>query len=155
MNIEIPQELADAEGVPDDLDSSIVGPYQFASPQRRRIAGAIYGVGALVAAVGAGAGLPRGMWFVAAALAVLAVHHVLSAHPLQVSDVDALSTAARHVDFAVGHASAALRFEGLFARPVWNVLMYDGGEPPTQRALVQIDAKSADLVREVYVEPLG
>lgn len=154
MDIEIPKELADAEGVPEDLNANITGPYLFASPVRRRIAARIYAVGALVAAAGALSGLPGGMWLLAGGLGLLALHHARSAHPLVVSDAEALAIAARNVDAAVGHASAALRFEGLFAKPVWNVLVYDAASPPSQRALVQIDAQSGQLVREMYVEPL-
>ena len=154
MDIEIPKELADAEGVPEDLNANITGPYLFASPVRRRIAARIYAVGALVAAAGALSGLPGGMWVLAVGLGLLALHHAKSAHPLAISDADALAIAARNVEAAVGHASAALRFEGLFAEPVWNVLVYDADSPPSQRALVQIDAQSGQLVREIYVEPL-
>ncbi len=154
MDIEIPKELADAEGVPDDLNANITGPYLFASPVRRRIAARIYAFGAIVAAAGALSGLPRGMWVLAGGLGLLAVHHSRSAHPLGISDTEALAIAARNVEAAVGHASAALRFEGLFAKPVWNVLVYDAASPPSQRALVQIDAQSGQLVREVFVEPL-
>jgi len=154
VDIEIPKELADAEGVPEDLNANVTGPYLFASPVRRRIAARIYAVGAFVAAAGAVSGLPGGMWVLAGGLGLLALHHTRSAHPLVVSDAEALAIAARNTEAAVGHASAALRFEGLFAKPVWNVLVYDAASPPTQRALVQIDAQSGQLVREIYVEPL-
>jgi len=154
VDIEIPQELADAEGVPEDLNANVTGPYLFASPVRRRIAARIYALGALAAAGGALTGMPGGMWVLAVGLGVLALHHARSAHPLVVSDTDALAIAARNVEAAVGHASAALRFEGPFAKPVWNVLVYDAAAPPTQRALVQIDAQTGELVRDIYVEPL-
>lgn len=154
MEIEIPKELAEAEGVPEDLDANVVGPYQFASPVRRRIAARIYAAGALLAAIGALSGLPAGMWIASAGLLVLAIHHARSAHPLNVSDSEALAIAARQLKTAVGHASAALRFEGVFATPVWNVLVYDAAEPPTSRALVQIDARTGALAREVYTEAL-
>lgn len=154
MEIEIPKELADAAGMPEDLNANVTGPYLFASPIRRRNAARIYGAGALLAALGALTGLPQGMWIVAGALALLAAHHAKSAHPLQVSDAEALAIAGRQVESSVGHASAALRFEGLFAKPVWNVLVYDAASPPTQRALVQVDGQTGELVRDVYVEPL-
>ena len=154
MDIEIPQELADAERVPEDLDANVVGAYQFASPVRRRVAAGIYAGGALFALIGALVGWPSGMWVVAGGLAVLAVHHMLSSHDLKVSDGEALAIAARQVDTPVGHASAALRFEGWLATPVWNVLLYDAAEPPAQRALVQIDAKTGELARAVYIESL-
>ena len=149
--VDIPREVADAEGVPEDLDSSLAGPYLIPSPRRRRRAGAVYAVGALLAAVAALAGLPAGFWFVALALALIAGYHWVAGWHLEVGDPEALSLANRAVEFPVGHASAAVSFEGWLAKPVWNVLVFSADEPPTQRGLVRIDARTGAVV-DVYVE---
>ena len=41
--IHIPREVAEAEGLPEELDANIVGPYRFPDPRRRRIAGPAFG----------------------------------------------------------------------------------------------------------------
>ena len=151
--IEIPQDVADAEGVPDDLDSSIVGPYRFPNPRRRRLAGAIYLVGAVLAAWAAVA-LHGGFWAIAAGLVALAAMHFAAAWNLAVEQEEALDRAARSVDFSIGHVSAAVGFEGLRSKPVWNVIVYSATEPPDQRALVRLDARTGDRLDEVYVEAL-
>jgi hypothetical protein len=148
--IEIPEGVARAAAVPDDLDSSAVGPYTFPSPLRRRRGAVVLAVGA--AASGAGAAVAaRGLVVTAAALALLAAWHVAAAWPLRIDDGAALDTANRETEFAVGHASAAVGFDGLRARPVWNVLVFSADEPPSRRALVRIDAVDGRVV-ESYVE---
>lgn len=153
--IEIPRDVADAEGVPDDLDSAALGPYVFPSPTRRSTAALIYALAALVAVAAAVGGLADGFWFVAAGLLVLAIVHRLAAHQLVIDQGEALDRAGAEVAFAVGHASAALAFVGWRARPIWNVIVYAASEPPDRRALVQIDAVTGELVAETYEEPLS
>jgi len=68
-----------------------------------------------------------------------------------VTDTDALSIANQQTDFPVGHASAAVGFEGWRARPIWNVLVFSADDPPSKRGLVRIDAVSGD-VKDVLVE---
>ena len=154
MGIEIPREVADAESVPDDLDSGSVGPYQFPTPRRRRAAGFVYLGAAGLAVLGAVLGLPTGLYFVAGGLTLLAGYHFITAWQMKVDEEGALELAARRVSFAVGHASAAIRFEGLRARPIWNVILYAAGDPPDRRALVLIDAVGGGVVGETYEEEL-
>ena len=149
--MEIPEEVARAERVPEDLDSSVLGPYTIPSLTRRRRAGAYYFGGAALVALGIAAGLPRGMWIVAGAMVVIGIYHLLAAFPLGIREKGALSIANRHTDFAAGHASAALGFEGWRSRPVWNVLVFSADDPPTTRGLVRIDARDG-AVLDVFVE---
>ncbi|HEY5578268.1 MAG TPA: hypothetical protein VIL12_01115 [Acidimicrobiia bacterium] len=155
MGIEIPRHVAKAAGIPEDLDSSGGGHYRFPSPSRRRIAGVVYGIGALGAGLGAALGLPSGMWAVAAGLAALAFYHFITAWDVGVDETQALRAAGREVGFPVGHASATLRFEGVRSRPVWGVLLYSADDPPSRRALVRIDATAGRLLGEPYEEPIA
>jgi hypothetical protein len=153
--IEIPRDVADAEGVPDDLDSSAVGPYVFPSPTRRSTAAVIYLVAALLAGAAALGALSDGFWLIALAFLAIAAIHRFAAHALVVDQGAALDRAGSEIDFAVGHASAALAFVGWRARPIWNVILYAATEPPDRRALVQIDATTGELVADTYEEPLS
>lgn len=148
--IHIPADVAESEGVPEDLDSSIVGPYRFPDPRRRRVAGWIYlGTAAVMAVLAASQPL---VWFAVALAVVLAGWHLMSAWPLQIEQEEVLARAAAEVDFPVGHASAAVTFVGVRSRPRWHVVMYSADEPPSRRALVQFDAVSGERVEPPYVE---
>ncbi len=154
-SIHIPQDLADAEDVPDDLDSAILGPYELPSPTRRRISAWVYLAGSVAAAAGTTTGLPAGMWAVAAAFLVLGAWHFLTAWPLAVTDSEALERAAQAISFPVGHSSGAVRFEGWRSRPIWNVLLYAADNPPSKRGLVLIDAVTGEVRGEPFEEVLG
>lgn len=150
--IEIPREVADAEGVPEDLDANIGGPYEFPSPTRRRTSGVLFLAGAGLAGLGAGLGLPSGLYVVAGVLVIIGLFHFLAAWELTTDAADALAAAGREVSFPVGHASAAVAFEGWRSRPVWHVLVYAAEEPPTTRGLVRIDAVGGAVLGEVFEE---
>ena len=152
--IEIPQDVADAQGVPDDLDSAALGPYVFPSPTRRTNAAIVYLLAAAIPAFAALAGMSEGFWIITIAFVALAAIHRLAAHKLLVDQAAALDIAGSRVEFTVGHASAALAFTGWRAKPIWNVIVYSAVEPPDQRTLIQIDGLTGELVDEVYTEPL-
>lgn len=152
--IHIPQDVADAEAVPEDLDSGALGEYMFPSPRRRRASAVIYVIAGAFAIAGAATGLPSGMWAVGGGFAVLGAWHMATAWPLNVTDRQAMAAAARAVGFAVGHSSGAVRFEGWRARPVWNVLLYSADDPPTRRGLVLVDGVTGAIRGEVYEEEL-
>lgn len=149
--IHIPRDIADAEGIPEDLDANIVGPYRFPDPRRRGLAGWMYAAGAAVLVVLALTVAQR-YWIMAALMAVLALWHFRAVWPLEIDQEKALELAASSSPFAVGHASAAVTFHGIRSRPRWSVIMYSADEPPTQRSLVQLDAVTGQEVEEVYVE---
>lgn len=145
--IHIDRDIAEAVAIEEELDSNVVGPYRFPDPDRRRVPALIYGVLAGVVAI------VIHPWLALLPLA-LAVWHLLSAWTLRVEQEDALTRAAPAVDFAVGHASAAVTFHGLRARPRWSVILYSATEPPDRRALVTIDAVTGERVGTPYAEHL-
>jgi hypothetical protein len=152
--IEIPAAVAQAEAVPEDLDAAQRAPYTIPSTRRRRVAGWIDIGGAIVAAGMVALGAAPGLLVVAGLLTVIGVWSLGSAWPIRVLDPQALDIAGAAVGFAVGHASAAVSFEGWRSRPVWNVLVFSGDEPPTRRGLVRVDAVDGHVV-EKYEEAIG
>ena len=151
QGIEVPDEVATAQGLPGDLDASVFGPYTVPNLTRRRRAGAYYLGGALLVGLGIAGGLPTGMWLIGGAMAAIGFYHFLAAFDLAVADTEALAIANQQTDFPVGHASASVGFEGWRARPVWNVLVFSADDPPTKRGLVRIDGVSGS-VKDVLVE---
>lgn len=149
--IEVSADVATAAGMPDDLDANVLGPYEVPDPVRRRRAGVVYFVGAAVIGGGMAMGLPSGMWVMGVVLVAIGMYHMAAGVRLRVRESEALTSANRATDFPVGHASAVLGFDGVLARPVWNVLVFSADEPPTQRGLVRVDGRSGDVV-ETYAE---
>lgn len=152
--IVVPREVADAEQLPDDLDADLIGEYTVPDPARRATSAKVYLLGAMLSTAGALAGLGSGMWWMAGGLALVALHHLRSAWSMAIREATALEAAGRVVDFTVGHASAAVRFRGLSARPEWNVILYDSEEPPGHRALVFVDAVSGEVRGQPFIEAL-
>lgn len=149
--LEISEETARAEGVPEDLDATQREPYTIPSTRRRTTAAIVYLTAGALVAGGVAAGMPTGLLAIAVMLVVLASWHAVSAWRIEILDPEALDIANRAIDFPVGHASAAVGFDGLRARPVWNVLVFSADEPPSRRGLVRVDAVTGDVV-ETYVE---
>jgi hypothetical protein len=145
--IHIERDLADSISIEEELDSNVVGPYRFPSPMRRRIAGWVFVVGAVLTVV-----LLDDGWIPAIGFVALALWQFASAWPLNIDEHRALSIAGAAVDFPVGHASAAVTFRGFRSVPRWSVVLYSAVEPPDQRALVVVDAVTGELAEEPYVE---
>jgi len=145
--IHIDRDVADSVAIEEELDSNLVGPYQFPDPRRRRVPALVYAVVAVVVGIvidPVPALLP----------AALAVWHLISAWRLRIDPEGALGAAAASVPFSVGHASAAVTFHGVRARPRWSVILYSAADPPDKRALVVVDAVTGDTVGEAYVEDI-
>jgi hypothetical protein len=148
--IHIPREVAEAEGLPEDLDANIVGPYRFPDPRRRRISAWMYLAAGL--ALGLLSGTNAVFLVTATLLILIAAWHLLAAWKLGIEQEEVLERAAGAVPFAVGHASAAITFHGWRSRPRWSVIVYSADEPPTQRALVEFDAVTGERTSDAYVE---
>ncbi|HWL50714.1 MAG TPA: hypothetical protein VNT92_12620 [Acidimicrobiia bacterium] len=147
--IHIERDLADSLAIEEELDSNVEAPHRFPSPTRRRIAGWVFVVAAVLAML-----VIDGGWLPAIGLFALAAWNFASAWPLAVDEAQALSIAGAAVAFPVGHASAAVTFRGVRSRPRWSVVLYSAEEPPDQRALVIVDAVSGEVAEEPYVEPV-
>lgn len=152
--LDIPEEVARAEGVPEDLDATQREPYTIPSTRRRRTSAVIHLVGAAVAGAVVVAGGPPGLLAITFLLAGLAAWNLAAAWPIGVLDPEALEAANREVPFPVGHASAAIGFDGWRARPIWNVLVFDTDDPPSRRGLVRVDAVDGRVV-ETYWEQIA
>jgi hypothetical protein len=151
--IEIDSGVAEAAVLPEDLNANAVGVYSVPNTDRRRWAGLVYLVAGAIVGLSITQGLPSGMWLIAGLFFVLGIHHIASGWDLKVREGEALDIANKVVGFGVGHASAQLTFKGLRAKPIWNVLVFSADEPPTQRALVRLDAISGGVI-EQYAEPV-
>jgi hypothetical protein len=143
----------DGDVLPEELDvTAYVGPYMFPSTRRRRIAGTMYAVVAVLCLGGWLLSNNGGLLAAGIFLALVAAYHFAAAWPLNIDQTEALLVASRTVGFAVGHASAQLAWRGLRARPAWRILLYSADEPPTMRGLVELDGVDGHVLGQ-YTEP--
>lgn len=148
--IHIDRDLADEIAIEEELDSNVLGTFLFPSPERRRLAGWVFVVAAAVSLL-----TIEGGWIVAVGLGLLALWQFLSAWPLSIDENQAMTIAGGAVEFPVGHASAAVRFQGWRSRPRWAVVLYSATEPPDQRGLVVVDAVNGTVAETPYVETIA
>lgn len=150
------------DALPADLDAdaaAFAAAYEFPDNSRRRIPGLIYlGIGVVCAVIwlvadDESAVVNRGWLWAGAALAAVGVFSITSGWRMHVDEQRALAAANQAAGFPVGHASAQQVWHGVRSRPTWRVLAYSADEPPTQRALVLVDAVDGHVV-EHLVQPL-
>ena len=139
--------MLEGDSLPEDLDvTAYVGQYQFPSMRRRRVAAVIYAVVGAFSIWGWTISSNGGLLAAGIVLAVLAVHHWLTAWALNIDQTEALGTAAKAVGFPVGHASAQVAWRGFASRPTWRVLLYSAEEPPLTRGLAEIDGVDGEVL---------
>jgi hypothetical protein len=126
--------------LPEELDITLARPYKVPDNRKRRTAAICYVVVALACGAGAAISGNGGLLAAAVLFALVAVHHLAAAWPLELDETGALAASAAAAGFPVGHASAQLAWRGLRSRPVWRVLLYSADEPPSKRGLVELDA---------------
>jgi hypothetical protein len=145
--------------LPPELDvSGYVGPYVFPNNSRRRVPGALYAFGGVVAiavwalTLRSDPNIVNGGFLAAGiALLVLAAYHFRAGWDLAVDETDALLAAVRAVGFPVGHASAQMGWRGWFSRPTWRILVFSNEIRPLRRGLVLVDGVAAEIL-DVIVE---
>ncbi|HWL42471.1 MAG TPA: hypothetical protein VNQ73_05965 [Ilumatobacter sp.] len=149
------------DALPADLDAdaaAFAGAYEFPDNSRRRIPGIIYLTIAAVCLVVWLLADDRpvvndGWAWAALVLGAVGVFSITSGWRMRVDEKQALVAAHQAAGFPVGHASAQQVWHGVRSRPTWRVLAYSADEPPTQRALVLVDAVDGHVI-EHLVQPL-
>jgi len=143
----------DGPAAPASGDGTI-RPYRILDTAKRRRAGVVYIVMAVLCGAVVIATQIQLMWLTAVGfLVLLAVYQFLGGWKMQVTDMEAIEKASDRVSLTTGHGSATLGYRGLRARPVWEVLVYGDGPSPRFQALVTIDAVSGE-VTGIYEEPV-
>lgn len=132
--------------LPEELDITLARPYKVPDNRKRRTAAICYVAVALACGAGAATSGNGGLLAAAVLFALVAVHHLAAAWPLELDETGALAASAAAAGFPVGHASAQLAWRGLRSRPVWRVLLYSADEPPSKRGLVELDAVDGTIL---------
>ena len=147
-------DAGSGDTLPPELDvTGYVGPYVFPNNSRRRVPGALYAFGGVVAiatwALTAGSDpniINVGFLAGGIALIVLGAYHFRAGWDLRVDETGALLAAVRAVGFPVGHASAQMGWRGWSSRPTWRILVFSNEVRPLRRALVLVDGVEGQVL---------
>ena len=147
-------DAGSGDTLPPELDvAGYVGPYVFPNNSRRRVPGALYVFGGVVAiatwalTLSSDPNIINGGFLAGGiALVVLGAYHFRAGWDLRVDETDALLAAVRAVGFPVGHASAQMGWRGWSSRPTWRILVFSNEVRPLRRALVLVDGVQGQVL---------
>ena len=156
--IDISQEDADRQIVPEDLNSLAVGSYIIPSPSRRRT----YGILLIFTGIVSQIITTFNDWLnvsVGTLLVIFTGVFILFIdNTIKVNQSEVIRNISKHLTHSIGYYSIALTFQFIrnlrFLKPVWTVIIYDHKNPPTKKTIIEIDASTAELVSETYTESI-
>jgi hypothetical protein len=123
-----------------------IAPFRRLDTAKRRGAGVVYLVMAVVAAGFVVAADVDAMWMTTVLpLVGVAAYQFAGGWKLEVTDMQAIEIAGEAASFPFGHGSATLGFRGPLAKPVWQVLVFADGPTPDHQALVTVDGLTGDV----------
>ena len=156
--IDISQEDADKQVVPDDLNSLAVGSYIIPSPKRRRTYAFLLIFTSIITQVLFS--LTSWLDVTAGSILVLlaGIFILLIDNSVQVKQSQVIENITQHIPHSIGYYSIALTFKFIkgfrFLKPVWTVIVYDHINPPSKKTIIEIDAGTAVLISDAYTESI-
>ena len=157
--IEISQEDAEKQTVPEDLNSLAVGSYIIPNPFRRRN----YGLLLISTAIISELITTFNDWIDVSVgnflILLIGCFILLIDNTINVNQSEVIQNISKHLTHSIGYYSIALTFQFIkkvkFLKPVWTVIVYDHNNPPTKKTIIEIDASTAELVSEAYTESIN
>jgi hypothetical protein len=156
--ININQEDADQEYLPDDLNSLAVGSYVVPNPSKRKV----YPVLSFIV----------GLLFLAASyfldfinfvpvfllIAFISIFFTIINNKFKINQSEVIESIAALIPHSIGYYSIALTFNfsiKAILTPVWTVIVYSHENPPIKKTIVEINAFSGIVVTEPYTENIN
>ena len=146
-----------SDSLPDDLLSSYgADEYQIPNNDKRKLAGYLYLLTGFISIVlfalfNESALINKGFLISGIGICLFGAYNLSAATKCKIDESDVLQIAEKELGFKVGPCSAQLMWRGLRSRPVWRMLGYSSEPIPKQRAVLLIDANTAEVL-EVVVE---
>lgn len=157
--IDISQEDADKQIVPEDLNSLAVGSYIVPNPKRRKTFGVMLIITALISQVITSFYDWLNITVGVILVILIGIFILFIDNTINVKQSNVIENVVKHIPHSIGYYSIALTFQFmkkyLFLKPVWTVIVYDHNNPPTMKTIIEIDASTAELVSETYTESLS
>ena len=144
--------------LPDDLQPSHgADEYQIPNNDKRKLAGYLYLLTGsififLFVLFSNSALINSGFLIAGIGICLFGTYNLLASTKCEIDESDALQIAEKELGFDIGPCSAQLMWRGLRSRPVWRILGYSSEPIPSQRAVLLIDANTAEILEAVVEE---
>ena len=147
-----------ADSLPDDLQPTYgADQYQIPNNDKRKLAGYLYLITGFISIIlfalfSESALINRGFLFSGIGICLFGAYNISAATKCEIDESEALQIAEKELGFNIGPCSAQLMWRGLRSRPVWRILSYSSEPIPKQRAVLLIDANTAEILETVVEE---
>ena len=147
-----------ADSLPDDLQPSYgADEYQIPNNDKRKMSGYLYLLTGFIsillfALFSDSALINRGFLISGIGICLFGAYNLSAATKCEIDESEALQIAEKELGFDIGPCSAQLMWRGLRSRPVWRILGYSSEPIPSQRAVLLIDANTAEILEAVVEE---
>ncbi len=147
-----------ADSLPDDLQPTYgADQYQIPNNDKRKLAGYLYLITGFISIIlfalfSESALINRGFLFSGIGICLFGAYNISAATKCEIDESEALQIAEKELGFNIGPCSAQLMWRGLRSRPVWRILSYSSEPIPKQRAVLLIDANTAEILEAVVEE---
>tara|TARA_B100000965_G_scaffold12029_1_gene9163 strand:- start:1392 stop:1895 length:504 start_codon:yes stop_codon:yes gene_type:complete len=147
-----------ADSLPDDLQPTYgADEYQIPNNDKRKLAGYLYLLTGFISILlfvffVDSALINRGFLISGIGICMFGAYNLSAATKCEIDENDALQIAEKELGFDIGPCSAQLMWRGLRSRPIWRILGYSSEPIPKQRAVLLIDANTAEILETVVEE---
>ena len=156
--ININQEDADQEYLPDDLNSLAVGSYVVPNPSKRKIYPVLSFIVGLLFLVASYFLDFINFLPVFLVIAFITIFFTIINNKFKINQREVIESIAALIPHSIGYYSIALTFNfsiKAILTPVWTVIVYSHENPPIKKTIVEINAFSGIVVTEPYTENIN
>ena len=156
--INISQEDADQEYLPDDLNSLAVGSYVVPNPSKRKVYPVLSFIVGLLFLVASYFLDFINFLPVFLVIAFITIFFTIINNKFKINQSEVIESIAALIPHPIGYYSIALTFNfsiKAILTPVWTVIVYSHENPPIKKTIVEINAFSGIVVTEPYTENIN
>ena len=154
--INIDNESAEKQLVPDDLNSLAVGSYRIPNPLVRNRYFYIFIFLSLLSFLLTTFNNWINLYPASFLLILLSIFIKFIENNNIIDQSEIIEYVSDQIPHSIGYYSIALTFSFKFKikllNPIWTVIVYDHNNPPKQKSIIEFDAYSKEIISDVYTE---
>ena len=154
--INIDNESAEKQMVPDDLNSLAVGSYRIPNPLVRNRYFYIFIFLSLLSFLLTTFNNWINLYPASFLLILLSIFIKFIENNNIIDQSEIIEYVSDQIPHSIGYYSIALTFSFKFKikllNPIWTVIVYDHNNPPKQKSIIEFDAYSKEIISDVYTE---